>query len=239
MVWIGVASTQPQSALVQMPPRLTFDLDLSGYRGLISDPEWRRAAVVSIAVTALGTLLALSVALLAGYPLARFRIRGTRVLLVFLLATMLIPPIAIALPVLYLVIQLGIRDTVLGLILINAAFWSPILIWLVRGAFISVPAEIEGAARMDGCSRIGAIFKVSLPAAMPVIAAATSIAFIGIWNDFVFVAVVGGSETHTLPRYLGESASPALNAFAATIVLTVAPCVTLLVIFRRRILAFR
>lgn len=239
ILWIGVASTQPLSAFGAMPPRLTLGLDLSGYQRLVTDDEWQRAAMTSVTVTVLATLLALGVALLAGYPLARFRMRGTRVLLLFLLATMLIPPIALAMPVLYLVIWLGIRDTGLGLVLLNAAFWSPVLIWLVRGAFSGVPANIERAARIDGCSRIGGIFKVSLPAAAPVIAAATAIAFIGIWNDFVFVAVVGGRDTHTLPRYLGESASPAINAFAATIVLTVAPCIALLAIFRRRILAFR
>lgn len=239
LIWIGVASTQPTSALATMPPQLTLDLDLSGYRSLITDDAWQRAALTSVTVTVLGTLLALGVALLAGYPLARVGMRWTRVPVLLLLATMLIPPIALAIPVLHLVIWLGVRDTWLGLVLLNAAFWSPILIWLVRGAFSALPAEIERAARMDGCSRIGSIFKVSLPAAAPVIAAATAITFIGIWNDFVFVAVVGGRETHTLPRYLGESASPALNVFAATIVLTVAPCVALLAVFRRRILAFR
>ena len=211
LVWIAIASTQPPAAVAQMPPRLTASLDLSAYGRLISDPAWQGAAVVSIAVTVIATLIALGVSLLAGYPLARFRIRGATVLLLFLLVTMLIPPIALAIPVLYLVIDLGIRDTIVGLVLINAAFWSPILIWLVRGAFLGVPVELERAARMDGSSRLGAILRITLPAAAPVIAAATAIVFIGIWNDYVFVAVVGGRETHTLPRFLGESASPALQ----------------------------
>ena len=145
----------------------------------------------------------------------------------------------IAIPVLYLVTGLDIRDSIIGLVLVNAAFWSPILIWLVRGAFIGVPPELERAARIDGCSRLGAIFRVSLPAAAPVIAAATAIVFIGIWNDFVFAAVVGGRETHTLPRYLGENASPLFSVFAARIVLTVAPCIALVVLLRTRILALR
>jgi len=91
-----------------MPPRLTANLDLSAYSRLIGDPSWQRAAVVSIAVTVTATLIALGVSLLAGYPLARFRIRGARLLLLILLATMLIPPIALAIPVLYLVIDLGV-----------------------------------------------------------------------------------------------------------------------------------
>ena len=150
--------------------------------------------MVSITVTVAATLIALAVRVLAGYPLARFRLRGARVLLLVLLATMLIPPIALALPVLYLVTASDIRDSIIGLVLVNAAFWSPILIWLVRGAFIGVPPELERAARIDGCSRLGAIFRVSLPAAAPVIAAATAIVFIGIWNDFVFAAVIGGQR---------------------------------------------
>jgi multiple sugar transport system permease protein len=239
IVWIAVASTQPASAVAQMPPRLTANLDLSAYWRLFSDPSWQGAAAVSITVAVLATLIALTVALLAGYPLARFRIRGASLLLTFLLAVMLIPPIALAIPVLYLVIDLGIRGTVIGLILINAAFWSPILIWLVRGAFAGVPPELERAARIDGSSRLGAIFRVSLPAAAPVIAAATAIVFIGIWNDFVFVAVIGGRDTQTLPRYLGESASPLFNVFAARIVLTVAPCIAIIALLRSRILALR
>lgn len=239
IVWIGVASTQPLSALVPMPPRLTMDLDLSGYGRLVSDHAWQGAAAVSITIAVLGTLIALGVAILVAYPLARFRMRVGRVLLLGLLATMLIPPIALAIPVLYLVIDLGIRGTVLGLTLINAAFWSPILIWLVRGAFMGVPMELERAARIDGCSRLGAIFRVSLPAAAPVIAAATAIVFIGIWNDFVFSAVVGGPDTRTLPRFLGESASPPFNDFAARIILTVAPCIALVALLRTRILALR
>ena len=236
IVWIAIASTQPPGALIVVPPRLTAAISLGAYVRAVTDPAWQGAAVVSVTVTVLATLIALVVALLAGYPLARFRMRGTRLLLLCLLGTMLIPPIALAIPVLFLVIDLGIRDTILGLVLINAAFWSPILIWLVRSAFVGVPPELERAARIDGSSRLGTIVRISLPAAAPVIAAATAIVFIGIWNDFVFAAVVGGRETHTLPRYLGESPSPLLNELASRIVLTVAPCIALVVLLRTRIL---
>jgi multiple sugar transport system permease protein len=236
IAWIVIASTQPPSALINVPPQLTTNISFDAYRDAIADPEWQGAAGVSLAVTVLATAIALVVALLAGYPLARFRMRGTRLLLLCLLATMLIPPIALAIPVLFVVIDLGIRDTILGLVLINAAFWAPILIWLVRSGFVGVPIELERAARIDGSSRLGTIVRVSLPAAAPVIAAATAIVFIGIWNDFVFAAVVGGRETHTLPRYLGESVSPQFDELAAKIVLTVAPCIALVALLRTRIL---
>ena len=95
IAWIAIASTQPIEAVALMPPRLSANLDLSGYVDLVTDPSWQGAAAVSITVTVAATLIALVVAILAGYPLARFRLRGARLLLLALLATMLIPPIAL------------------------------------------------------------------------------------------------------------------------------------------------
>jgi ABC-type glycerol-3-phosphate transport system permease component len=238
ILWAAVASTQPTTALVPMPPRLTSELDLSGYASLF-DPAWQGAAGVTITVAVASTLLGLAVALLVAYPIARFRWRGGTAVLFLMLGTMLVPPIALAIPILFLFIDLGLRNTVLGLTLVNAAYWTPVLIWLVRGALAGVPVELERAARIDGSSRIGAIFRTTLPAAAPVIGAAAAIVFIGIWNDFTFVAVIGGTETQTLPRYLGEGRTPPLNELAARIVLTIAPCLALVAVLRRRILQLR
>ena len=156
---------------------------------------------------------------------------------VALLGTQLIPPIALAFPALLIFIKLGLRDTIPGLVLVHAAFWTPVLVWLLRSAFGSVPVELERAARMDGASRLGAIVRVVVPATAPAIAAAAAIVFIGIWNDFIFAVLIGGRDTTTLPRWLGETQTPLIHVLAARIVLTVAPCVLLLVLFRRRIAA--
>jgi ABC-type sugar transport system permease subunit len=236
VVWIAVASVQPEKALVVFPPALTSSLAFDGYSAILSRQEWREAALVSVTVTALATGLAMLVASLTAYPLARYRLRGSRPVLLFLLGTQLIPPIALAIPVLLIFLTLELRNTIVGLILINAAFWSPILVWLLRAAFLAVPPQLELAARIDGSSRLGAIFRVSVPAALPAITAAAAIVFIGIWNDFVFAAMLGGRDTHTLPRYLGESANPLLHVLAAKIVLTVAPCVAIVALLGRRIL---
>ena len=82
------------------------------------------------------------------------------------------------------------------------------------------------------------IRRVTLPVAAPAIAAAAAIVFVGMWNDFVFAAVIGGRDTSTLPRYLGETFTPQYHVLAARIVLTVAPCIALVALFRRRILGF-
>jgi multiple sugar transport system permease protein len=235
VAWIAIASTQPESALVASPPRIGLPLTFDAYEVLLGSPVWRGAAVNSVLITTLATLLALIIATLTAYPLARYRPRGGRALTAILLGTQLIPPIALAIPALLIFIRFDLRNTIVGLVLVHAAFWTPVLVWLLRSAFRSVPAELERAARIDGASRFTAILRVVAPVAAPAVAAAAVIVFIGIWNDFVLSTLLSGRSTQTLPRWLGESQAPLQHVLAARIVLTVAPCVALLVLARRRI----
>jgi len=235
IVWILVMSVQSDVLMRQNPPKFGPPFVINTFFELVQTGAWQAAALVSITVTILATLLALIVAAFAAYPLARYRIRGGRVILLALLATQMIPPISLAIPILFIFIRLDLRNTVPGIVLINAAFWAPILVWLLRGAFLSVPRNLDLAARIDGSSRLGVIVRIILPAAAPAIAAAAAIVFVGIWNDFVFAAVLGGRDTYTLPRYLGESQTPSFHSLAVRIVLTIAPCIAILAIFRRRI----
>ena len=153
-----------------------------------------------------------------------------------LLGSQLVPPIALAIPLLYIFIRLDLRNTIPGLILVNTAFWAPVLVWLLRAAFLAVPRNLDLAARIDGSSRLGVVFRIVIPAAAPAIAAATAIVFIGIWNDFVFIATIGGRDTHTLASFLGESTTPSFHTLSTKLVLTIAPCIVILVFLRRRIL---
>jgi len=236
IVWLAIASVQPEAALRASPPALTTNLTFDAYQRLLGDPVWRGALVVSIIVAVGATVIAVPVGVLAGYPLARFRFRGSRLILGSLLLTQLVPPIALAIPVLFLFLAFGLNGTAAGLIIVNAAFWTPILVWLVRAAFLAVPPSLEAAARMDGAGRLGAALRIALPAASPAIAAAAAIVFIGVWNDFVFSAALGGRTTGTLPRLLTVSADPPYHVLAAGILLTIAPCVVLVTVLHRRIL---
>ena len=236
LIWIVIASTQSGAGMRASPPRLSTALTFNEYARLLGDRAWQGAAWNSILVSTIATLISVAVATTAAYPLARSGFRGTRAILLALLLVLLIPPIAVAIPVLFVFVGLGMRHTLSGLVLVNAAFWIPILVWLIRGAFLGVAPNIERAARMDGASRLSTIFRVVLPAAAPAVAAAAAIAFIGIWNDFTFVAILGGRDTSTLPRYLGTSFSPSFPTLAATIVVTVLPCIAVVALLRRRIL---
>jgi ABC-type sugar transport system permease subunit len=236
IVWLAIASLQPESALRASPPSLSLNMTLDGYTRLITDRAWQGALIVSVVIAVAATALAVVVAVLAGYPLARFQFRGSRAVLGALLLTQLMPPIALAIPVLFLVIGFGLKGTVVGLIIVNAAFWAPILVWLVRAAFLAVPISLEAAARMDGAGRVAAAIRVALPAAGPAIAAAAVIVLVGVWNDFVFEAAIGTRTTSTLPRFLTITADPPYHVLAAGILLTIAPCLVLVAALHRRIL---
>ena len=237
MAWLLVVSTQPESALRHSPPVLTGGLVLDGYTRLLGDPAWLGALAVTVTVAVGATAVALLVSVLVAYPLARYRVRGQHAVLGVLLVTQLIPPIALAIPVLVLFVAIGVRGTILGLVIVNAAFWTPILVWLIRAALVVVPESTEAAARMDGAGRVGAAVRVILPAAAPGVAAAAVVVMIGVWNDFVFVASVGNRTTTTLPVFLTTTPNPPYHVLAAGILLTMVPCLVLIGALYRRILA--
>jgi multiple sugar transport system permease protein len=235
-LWIAIASVQSDALTGSDPPQFGLPLMFGIYQAFMRSSMWQGAAVVSLVVASISTSIALAIAALAAYPLARYRLRGGRALLMTLLGTQLIPPIALALPILYIFIRLNIKNTVPGLILLDTAFWTPILVYLLRAAFIAVPRNLDHAARIDGSSRLGVVFRIVIPAAAPAIAAATAIVFIGIWNDFVFVATIGGRDTNTLASFLGASSSPSFQTLSAKLMLTILPCLAMIVVLRRRIL---
>jgi multiple sugar transport system permease protein len=236
LLWILIGSLQPDYAIGNDPPKFVLPPQISIYQAFLGSDIWQGAAIVSIFVATTATVAALAIAALAAYPLARYRLRGGRALLMALLGSQLIPPIALAIPILYIFIRLDLRNTIPGLVLVNTAFWTPVLVWLLRAAFLAVPRNLDLAARIDGSSRLGVVFRIVIPAAAPAIAASTAVVFIGIWNDFVFIATIGGRDTRTLASFLGESASPSFHVLSTKLMLTILPCVAMIVVLRRRIL---
>lgn len=131
-------------------------------------------------------LIALAMAVPAAYALARFRFRGKRVYMLFLLAIQMFPPIVIVLGLFRLVAALNLVDSLLTLIVLNAVFSLSFMIWLLMGYFSTIPPEIEEAAMMDGNSRLGALLRMTLPLSLPGLVAVTIFGFMNGWNEFLF-----------------------------------------------------
>ncbi|MBX3029014.1 MAG: ABC transporter permease subunit [Chloroflexi bacterium] len=244
VIWIVITSLQPEGAVTQLPPRLTLDLRLSNYTDLLSRSQWQGSIVVSLTVVTLVTLLTLFLGALAAYPLARYEMPGSRVVLIILLLTQMVPAIVVAIPTLLVFRFLGLKDTIAALVIVNTAFWMPLIVWLLRNVFREVPRSLESAARIDGCGRLGTLFRVVMPAAWPGISATAILLLVGTWNEFLFAVMLGDRNAVTVTRLIGfvqatvgPEGPPPFTLVAAAGVTAFLPCLVLVVVFFRRLMS--
>jgi multiple sugar transport system permease protein len=245
IMWIIITSLQTDEALSHMPPHLSItNLWLDGYTRIIQDGQWQGSLVVSLLTAVMTTFFVIVLASPAAYALARFQLPGKRAILAVLIFMQMVPAIVMAIPVLKIFQILGLTDTVAALVIVNVAFWLPLVTWLLRNFFSEVPIALERAARIDGCSRLGTLFRVTVPAARPGIAAASILILIGTWNEFLFAVILGNRNAVTITRLvtvitsfpfrLNESPPPDL--LAAGGIIAVIPCLILVLLFHRRII---
>ncbi len=244
IAWIAIASLQPESAIQRQPPALTLNLWFDGYALIINDPRWAGSLVVSLMTSIFTTFFVIVLAAPAAYSLARFRLPGKNIILATLIFIQMVPAIVMAIPVLRIFQILGLTDTVAALVIVNVAFWLPLIVWLLRNFFAEVPISLEKAARIDGCSRLGTLFRITIPAARPGIAAASILILIGTWNEFLFAVILGNRNAVTITRLITGiqnypspvNQTPPPNLLAAAAMVAVIPCLLLVMLFHRRII---
>ncbi len=245
IAWMVIASLQPFAALAQQPPALTSNLWLDGYQIIAGDPRWVGSLWVSLQTALLTTLFVIILAAPPAYALARYELPGKSTTLALLIIVQMVPAIVMAIPVLRIFQILGLTDTVASLVIVNVAFWLPLIIWLLRNFFLEVPVSLEKAARIDGCSRLGTLFRVTIPAARPGLAAASILILIGTWNEFLFAVILGNREAVTITRLITGiqnfpgplNQMPPPNLLAAAAIVAVIPCLLLVLLFHRRIIS--
>ncbi len=158
---------------------------------------WVRNSIVVAFGT---TFLSLVVSVLAAYSLARLRYRGANTIAKSILFMYLVPSSLLFIPLFLLVSKLGLTNNLWGLIVAYQTFNVPFCTWLLLGYFRSIPAELEEAARIDGCSHLSVLWRITLPLAGPGIITAFVFGFINSWNEFLFAAVlVQRSPLRTFP----------------------------------------
>jgi multiple sugar transport system permease protein len=242
VAWLTIASLQPEGAVTTAPPQLTTDIRFERYLSLLEDPRWQSSLLVSLEVAIATTLIVLVLGALAAFPLARLNVPGRGLLMVVLIITQMVPAIVLVIPVLMVFQRIGLKDTPLALVIVNVAFWLPLIIWLLRNVIGDVPRSLEAAARMDGCSRLGSLFRIVVPAARPGMAAAAILVLIGTWNEFLFAVVLGDRNAVTMTRRISQlqvigaaGGIPPYTLVAAAGVLVALPCLLLVLGFHRRI----
>jgi multiple sugar transport system permease protein len=189
LYWIAMTSLLPTSAILSRDPPLLPPpglLDASAYQGVLLRKPLLRWIGNSMAVT-LGTLvLTMTAAALAGYSLSRFRTAAQRAMGFALLASKMMPAALVAIPFFVMFTRAGLFGTKLGLVLANSAAAVPFATWLLKGFFDAIPRELDEAARIDGCTEIGAFLRVVLPLAAPGLSAGAAYVAIVTWSDLVF-----------------------------------------------------
>lgn len=154
----------------------------------------------SAIVTVLTVALCLLVGTFAAYSISRYRFRGRSAILSFYLVIRMFPVVLMLLPLYIMLRSLKLTDTLLGLALTYTTFSLPVSLLMLKGFFDAVPADLEDAARIDGCTRLGALFRVVFPLARSGVAATAVLLAVSAWNEFLFALMLTNSEaTRTWP----------------------------------------
>jgi len=221
------------------PPHPNLDNYSSIFRNSDFTHALRNSAIISFATTA----IALVIGSFAAYALARLRFPMKFLLLGVVLSISTFPPIAIAAPVFKLWTDLGLYNTYLGLILPDLTFTLPLTIYILTSFFRDIPRELEEAALVDGATYFQSFSKVVLPLAAPGLVTAGLLAFIFVWNEFLFaITLTSSASVRPVPAaiafFTGSSQFeiPLGTISAASVVVTV-PLIMLVLIFQKRIVA--
>jgi multiple sugar transport system permease protein len=189
LVWMLVTSVESLDQTRHFPPTLIpTSLHWSNYRDAWNQAPFGRFFVNSVIVTGTAVLSNLALCSLAGYAFARLRFFGREALFVALLATLMVPFQVIMIPTFLIVQHLGLVDSLGGLIAPNLV--TPFGIFLLRQFFRTLPVDLEEAARIDGCTRLGVLFRVVLPLSLPALATLGIVTFLWTWNDFLWPLIV-------------------------------------------------
>jgi multiple sugar transport system permease protein len=234
-------------------PWLDFKPDWKGFRSLGLSPdtilqtssprdEFTSRFTNSVLTSVGASLLALVLGSLAAYGLSRFRYKFAWMrnddILFFFMSQLILPPVVLALPFLVLYKALALLDTIFGLILLYTLTVLPIVIWIMRDQFNSIPIELDEAAFVDGLSVWGAFLRIVLPLAVPGMAAAFILSLVLCWNEYFFAALLTSTDAKTLPVMVAsQTGSQGINwwSMAALSTAAIAPLVVVGIMLERYI----
>lgn len=239
LIWQVITSVKPSSELTALPPVFPTTVTVAHYVSIFEGQPFLRIILNSLVVAVATTVLALAAGSLAAFALAHLRVKRKMLMLGFVLAVSMFPPIATVSP-LYLVIRaLDMRDTLIALILTYTTFSLPLAIWVLTNFFATIPREIYLAARVDGWTAFQTFYRIVLPLSTPALVATGILIFIFSWNEFLYALTFTATvASRTIP--VGIALFPGLHEIpwgeiaAASVAVTV-PIVVVAFAFQRRI----
>jgi multiple sugar transport system permease protein len=211
-VWLVIASLSSQADLLALPLRwIPQHLSLDRYHQIFTSQtgtifgNFRSSLFNSLIVASATVLISMTIGVFGAYAYARLRFRGARTSLLLFLSTYMVPPIALVIPLYLIMVRLHLLNTRLGLIVVYCTFAIPFVLWTMGNYFQTIPLDLEDAARIDGYSRLGAMFKVVLPLARPGLLATTLFVFLIAWDEFLYALIFTSTPAaKTIPVAIAE-----------------------------------
>jgi len=240
--WLISTSFKTNFDVYHIPPKwLPNPVTLKHYTdlwsGYVPFPLYLRNSIITGIAT---SLLATTGATFAGYALSRLTFPGKRPLLLLILATQMFPHVLILISLYIMYRELHLMDSHVGLVLAFTTFAVPFSVWMMKGFFDSVPGEIEEAALIDGCTRVGALRRVVLPLVAPGLLAVGLFSFLDAWNNLLYpLTLATSNEVRTIPpgmllSFLGQFKQDWGGMMAASVVITIPT--TIIFVFLQRYL---
>lgn len=191
LAWMFSVSIRPNVEVMKMPTDwIPQVFTLEAYSKILGSQKYLRVFINTVSVAAIVTILSLFLGAMAAYALARFNFIGQRAVLMFLITTQMFPLVLLCIPYFRIFISLNLYDSLAGLIIVYLTFTLPFCILMLRSYFLNIPRDIEEAAMVDGCSRIGSIFRTLVPMSWPAFIGAGLYTFLLAWNEFLFAVVL-------------------------------------------------
>jgi multiple sugar transport system permease protein len=204
IVWLFINSFKTNVEALAIPPKLVFKPYFQNYPAVIASYEFPRFFSNSLIAAGVSTLVVLLLGMPAAYVLARFTFAGHILLAFVILATRMVPRVAIGIPTYMILMNLGMLDTHIALILSYVAYNLPFGIWLLIGFIKLIPRDLEEAAAIDGCSRFQAFRLVLIPLIGPGLAAVGILVMIVAWREFFLPLILTSNRAKTISVVAGQ-----------------------------------
>lgn len=200
--WMAITALKSDGELYDpaRSPLYVTSPTLTHFVYLFTQTDFMVWAWNTLMVATLSTAIALVMGVPAGYALARLRFRGANLVGTAIFVTYLVPTILLFIPMVNLMAALRLDDSIWALVVVYPTFLVPFVTWLMSGYFRTIPTELEDCARIDGLTRLGAMWRIALPLAKPGIVSAGIFAFTLSWNEFIYaLTLVSASSERTIP----------------------------------------
>ena len=241
--WMVNTAFKPRPEVMTATPHFVPDHPtLDNFIDAVGQPQFLSNLRNSVIVVALTVAASIVLGIFAAAALSRFRFRGRRTIMVVILAVQMLPGAALLIPMFVMFNSLELLGTYAALVLAYVATVLPFSIWVMRGFFVAIPAEIEEAAYIDGASTWGVLTRVLFPLVAPGVISTSIFAFIAAWNDYLFAyTFMQDQSRYTLPVWLASFTNPHLGTdfggqMAASVLFSV-PVVVFFLIIQRNLVA--